>query len=154
MAWSYDPTDLTTDTVSGRLNSVRFLIGDNDTNDQQLQDEEIQFALAQSGDNIYSAGAWSSRALANKFARLVNIDLDGQLAAEYSDLTSQYLQLADSLEYQAKKVSGALGMVAGGISKTDMRLARQAPDRVKPSFRRNQFDNPPDDGDYNYDYWD
>jgi hypothetical protein len=28
MAWSYDPTDLDTTTASGRLNTVRLLIGD------------------------------------------------------------------------------------------------------------------------------
>ena len=33
MAWNYDETDLTTDTASGRVNSVRLLVGDTDTND-------------------------------------------------------------------------------------------------------------------------
>ena len=47
MAWSYDATDLGTSTASGRLNSVRLLVGDTDTNDQQVQNEEITFALAQ-----------------------------------------------------------------------------------------------------------
>ena len=47
MAWSYDATDLGTGTVSGRLNSVRLLVGDTDTNDQQVQNEEVIFALAQ-----------------------------------------------------------------------------------------------------------
>jgi hypothetical protein len=37
MAWSYDETDLGTTTASGRLNSVRLLLGDTDTNDQQVQ---------------------------------------------------------------------------------------------------------------------
>ena len=30
MAWSYDPTDLDTTTASGRLNTVRLLVGDTD----------------------------------------------------------------------------------------------------------------------------
>ena len=41
MAWSYDATDLGTGTASGRLNSVRLLVGDTDTTDQQVQNEEI-----------------------------------------------------------------------------------------------------------------
>ena len=45
MSWSYDPTDLNTTTASGRLNTVRFLVGDTDTNDQKVQNEEIEFSL-------------------------------------------------------------------------------------------------------------
>ena len=37
MSWSYDATNLTTNTDAGRLNSVRLLLGDTDTSDQQLQ---------------------------------------------------------------------------------------------------------------------
>ena len=45
MAWSYDPTDLNTTTASGRLNTVRLLVGDTDTTDQQVQNEEVTFSL-------------------------------------------------------------------------------------------------------------
>ena len=41
MAWSYNPTDLDTLTASGRINTVRLLVGDTDTTDQQVQNEEI-----------------------------------------------------------------------------------------------------------------
>lgn len=150
MSWSYDPSDLDTTTASGRLNSVRLLVGDTDTNDQQAQNEEITFALSESSDNIYYAASWIARTIANKYARQVNIDLDGQLSADYSDLYKHYSNLADQLEYDAKKSSGALGMVAGGLSKTDMEAVRQNPDRVPSSFRRDQFDNPPDGSSYYY----
>jgi len=53
--WSYSVTDLNTTTASGRLNSVRLLVGDTDTSDQLVQDEEINFALAQANDNVYYA---------------------------------------------------------------------------------------------------
>jgi hypothetical protein len=45
MAWSYNPSNLGTDTGAERLNVVRYLVGDTDVNDQQVQDEEITFAL-------------------------------------------------------------------------------------------------------------
>ena len=155
MAWSYDPTDLDTSTASGRLNSVRLLVGDTDTNDQQVQNEEITFALSETGNSIYYAWAWVARAIANKYARQVNIDLDGQLSADYSDLATNYSKLADRLEYQGKKTSGAMGMVAGGLSRADMEAVRSNTDRVQPSFRRDQFDNPPDGSSYYYyDYQD
>jgi hypothetical protein len=66
MSWSYDPTDLNTTTASGRLNTVRLLVGDTDTDDQQLQDEEITFSLSETGDSAYLAAAWSARAVASK----------------------------------------------------------------------------------------
>lgn len=147
MTWSYDNTDLNTDTSSGRLNSVRFLIGDTVTTDQQVQDEEITFALGQSSDNIYKAGAYICRTLANKYAREVDIDLDGQLAVEgMSDLSDKYLQMAVSLESQYKGLTATLGVFGGGLTKTDVLTSLNDPTKVQPIFRKGQFDNPP----YNY----
>jgi len=152
VSWSYSETNLDTTTAAGRLNSVRLLIGDTNTNDQQLQDEEIQFALSQNNDNIYFSAAWSSRVIANKYSRQVDIDLDGQLSAKYSDLARNYLKLAESLEYQGKKSGAKVGVAAGGISRSEMESVRTNTDRVNPSFRRDQFDNPPDDSSkYYYD---
>jgi hypothetical protein len=150
MSYSYDPTDLNTTTASGRLNSVRLLVGDTDTNDQQVQDEEIEFGLSQNGNNIYYAAAWIARTISSKFARQVNIDVDGQISADYSDLSEQYASLADRLEYQGKKTSGAMGMVAGGLSRTEVDAVRSNTDRVKPAFNRDQFNNPPNDDTFDY----
>lgn len=143
MSWSYDPTDLNTTTASGRLNTVRLLIGDTDSSDQQAQNEEIMFSLAQNGDSTYYAGAWTCRALASKFARLVTTKLDGALTANYSDLMQHYQQMADNLEYQGKTAGAALGVRAGGITKTSIELARLDTNRIEGSFRRDQFKNPP-----------
>ena len=66
MSWSYDPTDLNTTTASGRLNTVRLLVGDTDTLDPQKDNEEITFALTENGNNVYYAGAWVARAIASK----------------------------------------------------------------------------------------
>ena len=52
MAWTYDATLLSISTSVGRRYSVRLIIGDTDTTDQQLQDEEIDFFLSQGGDSI------------------------------------------------------------------------------------------------------
>lgn len=142
MAWSYSATDLNTTTASGRLNSVRLLVGDTDTTDQLVQNEEITFALAQANDNIYYAAAWVCRAIAAKFSRMVDTQLDGALSAKYSSKAKQYQQLAAQVEAQGKKTSGkALGVFAGGISNSDMLVANEDPDRVVPAFSINQFDN-------------
>lgn len=142
MSWSYSATDLNTTTASGRLNSVRLLIGDTDTTDQLVQNEEINFGLSQANDNIYYAAAWVCRAIAAKFSRLVDTTLDGALSAKYSSKAKQYQQLASQVEAQGKKTSGkALGVFAGGISNSDMSVANQDSDRVIPAFAINQFDN-------------
>jgi len=147
LGWSYDPTDLNTTTASGRLNTVRLLVGDTETLDQQAQNEEITFSLAENGNNTYYSAAWVARAIASKYSRKVNTSLDGALKADYSDLAKQYLLLADSLEYQGK-TSGSgssvgIGVLAGGITKTSIEAARADTNRIEGSFRRDRFKNPP-----------
>jgi len=147
MAWSYDPTDLDTTTASGRLNTVRLLVGDTETLDQQVQNEEITFGLSENGNNVYYSGSWIAKVIASKYARKVNTELDGTLRADYSDLAKQYMSLADSLDYQGK-TSGSgssvgIGVLAGGITKTSIEAARANTDRIEASFRRDRFKNPP-----------
>jgi hypothetical protein len=143
MAWSYDPTNLTTDTASGRLNTVRLLLGDTDSLDQQAQDEEVLFALSQSGNNVYSSASWLARTISSQYARKVDVQLDGSLSAKYSDLSKQYKALAETLEYQGKKSGAVVGVAAGGITKTQIERVRSNTDRIEGSFRRDRFRNPP-----------
>jgi hypothetical protein len=143
MAWSYSATDLNTTTSSGRLNTVRLLVGDTDTLDQQVQNEEITFGLAENNNNIYLAASWIARAISSKYARLVTTKLDGALSASYSDLAKQYQSLADQLEYQGKTNGASVGIIAGGITKSGIEAVRANTDRVEGSFRRDRFKNPP-----------
>ena len=143
MSWSYDPTDLNTTTASGRLNSVRLLVGDTDTLDQQKANEEITFALDETGNNVYYAGAWTARAIASKYSRQVNTEISGALKADYSDLAAQYKTLADSLEYQGKTSGASVGVLAGGITKSGIEAVRADTNRIEGSFRRDRFKNPP-----------
>lgn len=143
MAWSYDPTDLDTTTASGRLNTVRLLVGDTDTVDQQVQNEEVTFALSENNNNVYYSGAWIARAISSKYSRQVTTSLDGALSADYSDLAKQYKVLADDLEYQGKTSGAAVGVLAGGITKTSIETARANTNRIEGSFRRDRFKNPP-----------
>tara|TARA_R110000772_G_scaffold7145_9_gene24509 strand:- start:2156 stop:2611 length:456 start_codon:yes stop_codon:yes gene_type:complete len=143
MAWSYDPTNLDTTTASGRLNTVRLLVGDTDTVDQQSQNEEIMFALGENGNNVYNSGAWIARAIASKYSRQVNTQLSGALSADYSDLAKQYRSLADNLEYQGKTSGAVVGAIAGGITKSGIEAIRANTNRIEGSFRRDRFKNPP-----------
>ena len=143
MAWSYDPTDLNTTTASGRLNTVRLLVGDTDTTDHQVQNEEVTFSLGENGDNVYYSGAWIARAIASKYSRKVNTELSGALKADYSDLVTHYNSLADNLEYQGKTSGASVGVLAGGITKSTVEAVRQNTNRIEGSFRRDRFKNPP-----------
>lgn len=138
MAWSYDEGNLNTDNALGRLNSVRLLIGDTDTFDQQVQDEEITFGLAQANTNVYTAGAWLCRVLAAKYSRSVDSELSGALKESGSQLKAHYTSLADTLEYQAQK-QGGLGVVAGGIIVSTVDAVRSNTNRVRPEFTKDQF---------------
>lgn len=143
MSWSYDSADLDTATSSGRLNVVRLLLGDTDTLDQQVQNEEVTFALAQTGDNVYYAAAWLAKTVASQYARKVDVQLDGALSAKYSDLHKHYMALSENLEYQGKKAGAVVGVVAGGLIISDINAVRGNTDRVEGSFRRDRFRNPP-----------
>jgi glycerate-2-kinase len=143
MAWSYDPTDLDNTTASGRLNIVRLLVGDTDTVDQQVQNEEITFGLSENNNNIYLSASWIARAISSKYSRLVTTSLDGALSADYSDLAKQYQTLADQLEYQGKTNGASVGILAGGITKTQVEGVRANTNRIEGSFRRDRFKNPP-----------
>lgn len=115
MAWTYTATDFTT-TASGRLNIVRLLVGDTNSDDQQVQDEEIAFALTQSGNNVYNAGSFVCRLLLSKYSRMVDTQLDGALEAKYSDRIKNYSLLAVQLQDLGKRAGGrSLGMSAGGL---------------------------------------
>ncbi|HEY9819116.1 MAG TPA: hypothetical protein V6D20_25385 [Candidatus Obscuribacterales bacterium] len=154
MTWSYDPTDLDNDTASGRINVVRLLVGDTDTNDQQVQDEEITFALTQTSNNTYNAASYIAANIAAKYARKVTVELDGALRGEYGELYRHYQKLASQLRQDSQRYNGAsLGLAVGGVSIATIEAVRANTDRVKPSFRRDRFRYPGkvEDFDTSYD---
>lgn len=137
--WTYDLNDLDESTETGRKNIVRLLVGDTDITDQQVQDEEILFALSAEGDSVYGAGALVARTLASKFARLVDIDLDGQLSESYSQLRTNYTILAEDLSREKVSKTASMGLSAGGVSVSEMNRVNLLVDRVKPQFKRDSY---------------
>lgn len=153
MAWSYNETDISTSSASGRLNAVRLLVGDTNEDDQLIKDEEITFALAQSNDNIYYSAAWCATTISAQFARRVNTSLDGALSADYSNLSKQFKALSLDLREQGQKYSMSSASIrAGGISNAAVDAAQALTDRPSASFSKGQFDNPPNSSQYIQDY--
>lgn len=142
MAWTYDASPGIS-TAAERRDAVRLLVGDTDTNDQQIQDAEITFALSQAQDEVYSAAAICAQTLAGKFSRRSDVEFDG-VSEKFGSLAEHYRKLATTLRQDAKRYgSKGLGTpVAGGISQSDMETADENTDRVKPKFRQDQFANP------------
>jgi len=139
--WTYTPSDLTTTTTSGRLNSVRILIGDTDSTSQQLQDEEIYFALVQTANAIYGAASFGCMMLAAKYARMVDTQLDGALEALYSDRLKHYTLLSQQITELGKRAGGrGMGVAGGGISLKAIALAHADADRPQAAFKKDQFD--------------
>lgn len=142
MTWTYDVSDLDKTTSSGRVNVVRFLVGDTDTSDQQVQNEEITFALSESSDNVYFAASYIAYAIASKYARRVDIELDEAIKESLSDLKDQYTKLALTLKQNATVKSGGIGAFAGGITKTFVESKKADTGFVQPSFYRDRFRYP------------
>lgn len=123
MTWTNTNAPGTAD-ADGRRDAVRFLVGDTDTDDQQVTDEAIAFALAQTGNGIYGAGngiygagAIIARAIAASYARKVSISGDG-LSQQFAQRQKHYADLAAALEKQAREgVAGAAPVpFAGGTT--------------------------------------
>ena len=140
MTVTYDPTDLTD--ATGQINIVRLMLGDTDAANAELQDEEIQFYIDRSPDNLYLAASFGSSAIASKYAGYVTTELDGALSADYSDLYDRYQNLSTQLRTDGQKYSGnAFGLYLGGGPVG-------VNDRTYTFYRGQYHYNKPYDGDY------
>ena len=122
--------------------AVRFAVGDTDSTDWLLSDEEIQYLIDTYG---LSGAKWrAAKAIAAKFARMATSEKDGDISRNY-DRYQYYIGLADKLKSEAAMGGG---MYAGGISKDDKEANEDNTDIVQPAFKVNQFDTTGDDPDW------
>lgn len=131
MTWTYSG-----DPSSTNLDAVRFLIGDTDTNDQQLQDAEVEWLLTENG-SVYNAAAAGCETLAAKYARKVDKAVgDLRLAAQQK--FEHYRDLAVTLRSRTAKLAMPF---AGGISVASKLAYEANSDRVAPAFTRSLHEN-------------
>lgn len=135
MTWSYSHDPATSD-----KDAVRFLVGDTDSSEQLISDEEIQFALKEE-PNVRRAAAFVARAIAAKFAREADRSV-GDLRIAYSQRSRGFYDLADRLEADASRRTNVLRAMpyAGGISVADKESVEDDTDRVRPSFAKGMHD--------------
>jgi len=133
VAFSYNPV---MDTV---VDKVRFLIGDTDSEEYFLENEEITF-LATTWSNkgsVYFVASKAASTIASKVAREVTTSSDGQ-SVSVSELQEKYLRLAGELYQQDQELLGG----GGNIHVGGMNAAEQPDPTVAPlSFGTGMHDN-------------
>ena len=111
------------DPSSSALDEIRFLVGDVDSTDALLQNEEIAYAIA-SWDPIHKSNIFTASVVASmiaaKFAREVTVSADG-VSIQMSELQQKFQTLASDLREQYHLLSGAAGAPdVGGILYSDV----------------------------------
>jgi|TARA_R100000655_G_scaffold1922_3_gene7232 hypothetical protein len=146
MAWSYSG-----DPDSSALDAIRFLIGDTDTNDQLLANEEITWTNSQvtgsttSTDALYTVAYRCMVTIASKFSRLADQSI-GDMKVDMSQKAEGARLQAKELKALAQSEGGTPTPYAGGITVTDKDIDRENSDLVQPSFSQGQFANTTDYG--------
>jgi hypothetical protein len=135
MTWSYDVATLATSSKD----QVRRMIGDVQTGQQQLQDEEVNLSISQFS-NIYLAAAQCCRWIAAQYSRDVDT-VQGELRTLYSVRQRAYAARAGELQTLGMSRGAGAMPYAGGISGTDKQAQVDDPDRVWPQFNIGMDEN-------------
>ncbi len=132
MVWSYsgDPSTSTTD-------RIRFLIGDTDSCDQLVSNEEVDWAFSVE-PQVETAAATLLEHLATKYARLSDMRV-GDISKSLSQLSGQFEERAKKL--RSLSTTCVLPFV-GGLSKAGKQTLAENDDAVQPNFVIGQDDHP------------
>lgn len=98
MTWTYTASSTTA------LNRVRRRIGDTNTNDQLLQDEEIQDFLDEYAEDLYATAAASCEAICAKLARDTAHTVQG-MSNSRNEKFDHYEKLAEKMWSKARMVT-------------------------------------------------
>lgn len=146
MTWTYSG-----DPATNARDSIRFLVGDTDTNDQLVTDEEIAWTNNQvtgsdtATTDLYTVAYRVMLAIASKFSRLANQAI-GDMRVDLSQKADNARTQAEQLRILAGRENLVPVPYAGGISVTDKQIDRDNADRVDPFFTSAQFANTSDYG--------
>lgn len=128
MSWNYGG-----DPFNDIVDEIRFLVGDTDSTDPLIQDEELFYLLRNSYPSPKWAAAAAATAIAAKFARKVDKSV-GPLSIKASQKFAQYTSMAKQLGREA--AMEGVRPYAGGISVADKQLTEQDLDRIRPAVTR------------------
>lgn len=129
--YTYDPTNVPID-------AVRFTLQDTDEENVLLWDQEIDYLLSQTNDNIIRASILGARAIMAKFARKADREQAGKYQVYYTDKVGQYQTIIDSLEDQLSSLSG-VDIHYGGIDIDTVDSVRKDDSRVHNLFHTDRL---------------
>jgi hypothetical protein len=129
MTWTYASN------FSLSRDKVRWLVGDTDTNDQLVTDEEIAFALTEDS-NVYTVAASVCESIAMKVGARLTVNANGS-KIDADEQYKHWMDRASSL--REKAVSSGVASFAGGLSIAGKDAVEDDTDRVAPSFTRSLF---------------
>ena len=146
MTWSYtgNPSDSAKD-------AIRFLIGDTDTTDQLLSNEEIAWTnLEASGTTtgtnaLYEAAYRACIIIASSFTRFADKSL-GDLSVSYSQRAGAYREQALRMKALASRSNSVPIPYAGGILISDKEIDQENSDIFSTWFASGQFEDVRDGG--------
>jgi hypothetical protein len=144
MTWNYIPPGRTGATDR---DTVRYLVGDTNTDEQLVLDEEIDYALVKFPD-VQFAAALVLRALAAKSIRDVNMSVGG-VSVSCNQKAEGYKAMAAIYDPSGVTTSAVLVLpVFGGLSLAEKATLSEDDDAVQPFFSRTGDDIPggPTDG--------
>ena len=144
MGWTYDPRILVS------RDAVRLAIGDTDSTDQQLQDEEIAYLLTLQPVPL-AAAITACKRLAARYARQAN-ERTADESFDASVLSQHYRDLATALRDDLLRgATGAVGgsstgqaglVYAGGLSINEHIGDSQNSDLMQPIMTKEGFSQP------------
>lgn len=132
MTWTY------VNTLATDRDRIRWFVGDTDTADQLVADEEITWAATQNPD-VRLAAAEVADAISRKFARYATVRTQ-DTTVDFTARAKQYRDVAAALREQYA-LRGAKPF-AGGVSKDDKNTREEDTDRVLPGFTRSLHGTP------------
>lgn len=133
MAWSYSASSTST------LNKLRRRIGDTNTNEQLLDDDELNEFLAEFNSDIYLAGASACWAIVAKLAREVDHSSQGNSASRNQKVQA-YKDLAKEL--RAYALASGCTMSVGGVSVSEEITIESDTDFKQPRIKTGGDDYP------------
>lgn len=136
--WTYDVGNLSGTDATAVMTQIRRLIGDVQTGDKQIYDQEIFFFMTQR-PNLYGCAADCCRSIAAQFSRQADV-AQGDIHTAYSQRARAYEARAAQFDKAAASRGPGVAF-AGGISEQDKVDRAENPDRVPGSFGIGMTDN-------------
>jgi hypothetical protein len=146
MSWTYGG-----DPAANARDAIRFLIGDTDTTDQLLSDEEIAWVNTEASGTstgttaLYDAAYRCCLTIASKLAREADKQI-GDLSVSMSQRAKAYREQAASLKALSGREGGVPIPYAGGITISDKDIDEENSDIFRSWFSSGQFENVRDGG--------